>query len=422
MDLRRWHALASIEKIGSRRSGSTHQTGIGLDSDAVHAQVERLLAHPLFHASKRYTNLLRYIVDRTLEGQHDELKERIIGIEVFGRVPDYDTSLDATVRVAATEVRKRLLLYYNESDHAQELRIEMPVGSYVAELRLPEQKQLPIENIPHDVQSVPSRRKLQYLYFVAPLAVVVLALAGWGAWRLLAPVSAIEKFWAPILDSRGPVLICITSSKVENVSSAATSNSDSSAEPKIPYNAYSKQRVNVAMTDVSAADGVATYLRQEKKESVVRPTYGLSLSDLRSAPVIFIGLHNEWANRLGADLRYKVVKQSEPGLRWIEDESNPVNARWTVDMSAPFEKVDSDYALISRVLDPSTGQWWISIAGLTGMGTQVGRQVVTDQKAMAAICASFPTNWEHKNLQFVLAIKVIQGTPGTSRVVASYSW
>jgi hypothetical protein len=176
------------------------------------------------------------------------------------------------------------------------------------------------------------------------------------------------------------------------------------------------------MTDVSTADGVATYLRQEKKESVVRPTYGLSLSDLRSAPVIFIGLHNEWANRLGADLRYKVIKQSEPGLRWIEDESNPVNARWTVDMSAPFEKVDSDYALISRVLDPSTGQWWISIAGLTGMGTQVGRQVVTDPKAMEAICSGFPRNWEHKNLQFVLAIKVIQGTPGTSRVVASYSW
>jgi hypothetical protein len=81
-----------------------------VDSDAVLRQANLILADPLFRNSKRYSNLLRFIVDRTLKGQIDDLRERVIGIEVFRRSPDYDTSIDPTVRVAASEVRKRLAL------------------------------------------------------------------------------------------------------------------------------------------------------------------------------------------------------------------------------------------------------------------------------------------------------------------------
>src|SRR5438552_143370 len=59
---------------------------------AIREQLERMLANPLFKNSKRYPNLLRYIVERTLEGSPGELKERTLGIEVFGRSPAYDTN------------------------------------------------------------------------------------------------------------------------------------------------------------------------------------------------------------------------------------------------------------------------------------------------------------------------------------------
>lgn len=378
----------------------------------------RVLANPLFHNSKRYTFLLRYIVDRTLEGHHEDLKERIIGIEVFGRTPDYDTSLDATVRVAATEVRKRLIQYYNEPGHEEELRIDVPVRSYIAEFRVPEQKPVPLIVLP------PSRRsKLQYWYFFAPLAVIVLALAGWGIQRLLAPVPAIDKFWAPVVDSSGPVLLCIGSPPIGDSTVAQSSNPSSSAQPGIPYGTFTKQRVNVAMTDVSAANDLASYLRRKGKDSIVHPAHGTSLSDLRSNPVVIIGIwDNEWASRLGADLRFRFHRESETGKRWIEDASNPANRSWALDMSVPYEQVDSDYGLISRVLDPSTGQWWIGIAGSTGLGTLAALQTVTDPKAVAAISSSLPKGWERKNLQIVLATKVVQGSPGASRVVATYSW
>src|SRR3984885_12865145 len=104
---------------------------------AIREQLKRLLAHPLFTNSKRYPVLLAYTVEQTLLGNAGELKERTIGIEAFGREPGYDVNLDPVVRTTAAEVRKRLIQYYYSSEHAGELIIEMPVGSYVPIFREP---------------------------------------------------------------------------------------------------------------------------------------------------------------------------------------------------------------------------------------------------------------------------------------------
>src|SRR5580658_8441420 len=103
----------------------------------VREQLRRLVAHPLFTNSKRYPVLLTYIVEQTLLGNASYLKERTIGVEAFGRAPDYDVNLDPVVRTTAAEVRKRLIQYYYSPDHAGELIIESLVGSYVPSFREP---------------------------------------------------------------------------------------------------------------------------------------------------------------------------------------------------------------------------------------------------------------------------------------------
>src|SRR3984957_2758310 len=95
------------------------------------AQLELLLIHPLFSQSKRYPALLRFVVEQTLDGNADQVKERLIGMEVFGRAPGYDANADPVVRVAAGEIRKRLAQYYYDPAHQEEIRIELPTGSYV---------------------------------------------------------------------------------------------------------------------------------------------------------------------------------------------------------------------------------------------------------------------------------------------------
>ena len=88
-----------------------------LDAKSVRVQLEQLLASNLFCHSTRYPALLQYIVEQTLEGHGNKLKERLIGIEVFHRAPDYDTNAEPIVRVTAAEVRKRIAQYYHEAEH-----------------------------------------------------------------------------------------------------------------------------------------------------------------------------------------------------------------------------------------------------------------------------------------------------------------
>src|ERR1700677_2233565 len=113
--------------------------GAGLTSNAalVREQLNRLLAHPLFTNSKRYPVLLAYTVEQALLGNAGELKERTMGVEAFGREPTYDVNLDPVVRTTAADVRKRLIQYYYSPEHAGELIVEMPLGSYVPTFREP---------------------------------------------------------------------------------------------------------------------------------------------------------------------------------------------------------------------------------------------------------------------------------------------
>jgi TolB-like protein/predicted Zn-dependent protease len=84
-----------------------------------------------FAGSKRAQDFLQLIVEHALAGRLDSLRERMIGAEMFGRSIDYDTANDAVVRVKATEVRRKLAQYYQETAKPPLVRIELPSGSYV---------------------------------------------------------------------------------------------------------------------------------------------------------------------------------------------------------------------------------------------------------------------------------------------------
>src|SRR6516164_2948355 len=91
------------------------------EREAVRSQLQRLLNSPLFNQSRRYSTLLRYIVERSLEGEAEMLKERTLGVEVFGREPYYDASGDPVVRTTAAQLRRRIAQYYFGPGHEQEI-------------------------------------------------------------------------------------------------------------------------------------------------------------------------------------------------------------------------------------------------------------------------------------------------------------
>jgi TolB-like protein len=98
---------------------------------AVRAELERVLASEGFVNSERLTRFLRFTVEKTLAGEGDQLKEYLLGVEVFDRGATFDPRMDPIVRVEARRLRAKLEEYYAGAGHSTEVRIACPKGSYV---------------------------------------------------------------------------------------------------------------------------------------------------------------------------------------------------------------------------------------------------------------------------------------------------
>jgi TolB-like protein len=99
----------------------------------VRAQLERILLSRCFQQAGRASHFLRFVVEQTLAGGSQRLKGYTIGVEVFGRPPDFDAQSDALVRVEAGRLRRRLVEYYASEGAGDPVRIELPRGSYAVE-------------------------------------------------------------------------------------------------------------------------------------------------------------------------------------------------------------------------------------------------------------------------------------------------
>ena len=91
--------------------------------EAVRQELASILATPAFRNSPQRSRLLSYVVDCALMGDHENLKEYVIGVEVFGRPESFDPRLDSVVRVHATQLRKKLRAYYEVNGSTSDFRI-----------------------------------------------------------------------------------------------------------------------------------------------------------------------------------------------------------------------------------------------------------------------------------------------------------
>jgi hypothetical protein len=104
---------------------------IEITTDMVAGTVGRVTASSGFSRSERLRNFLEFLVRQKIEGKADQLKETVIGTEVFGRKPDYDPRTDPVVRIEAAKLRSRLAEYYSGAGLDEPVRIEIPKGGYV---------------------------------------------------------------------------------------------------------------------------------------------------------------------------------------------------------------------------------------------------------------------------------------------------
>jgi TolB-like protein len=100
------------------------------NADDVRRQLDRLLASAVFANAGRMSRFLKFVVDQSLAGEGERLKEYVIGVEVFDRDASYDPRLDSIVRVEAARLRSKLAEYYAGEGSGDALVLSLPKGGY----------------------------------------------------------------------------------------------------------------------------------------------------------------------------------------------------------------------------------------------------------------------------------------------------
>lgn len=385
-----------------RHAEARHHASTGVDHVAICEQLERMLANPLFKHSKRYPNLLRYIVEHTLDGDPTELKERTLGIAVFSREPDYDTNADPIVRTTAGEIRKRIAQYYHESGHEAEIRIDLSPGSYVPEFSLAAAP----EAVPVQSPAPALRSGSRWPRYAVAIAIAA-ALFGTASWfKPWASRAALDRFWKPVLDSTDSVLLCVGQREFLGSSPEPaqqlvadlpqTANlPESAGTPVTLFKLYYLGSQNVALHDVMTLGRLAGLLQARGKHYEIRGQLSTNFADLRNRPVVMVSaMDNDWTIRLMGQMRFRFVRDAN--LFFIRDTQHPTKRDRSVDYTVPYMRLTRDYALISRVMDPTTERMVVVAGGLTGYGTIAAGEFLTNPAYMAAIEEQAPGNWERK--------------------------
>jgi hypothetical protein len=367
---------------------------------AVREQLKRLLAHPLFAHSKRYPVLLAYTVEQTLRGHGDQLKERTIGIEAFGREPNYDVNDDPVVRMTAAEVRKRLSQYYYDHSHAGEWIIELPVGSYLPSFHSPER------NLPPPTPSPVAAPRSSRTRLLALLLLVLLAGFALGHLPLPHRASNLERFWMPLSASSSRITYCLGEP-------GQTADHKPIDQPVTPLSG------SLDVSDVTTLARALMPIARRHDGFRVLAASETTFAQLREGPVVLIGAYdNAWTMRISQNLPFAFVY--EDGLRKIIDRKD--KRFWTLEWQIPETKLARDYAVVARIHDPLTGQPVILLAGILGEGTEAASEAVSSPEFLDLLLQQLPSDWDQKNLEVVIATQVIDGHPGPPRLVAVRYW
>lgn len=383
---------------------------------AVEDELNRILQSPHFRTSKRSQQFLKYVVEHTVEGREDRLKERAIGAALFDRPPDYDTGEDAAVRVAANEVRKRLAQYHLETPPPG-VRIEMPAGGYHAEFHGVQRPAAATEP-----EAAPRRRgrHLVAIGLLAGLAVLAAALLLRPAEP---PASVFQQFWAPLLEARNPVLICLANPLVYLLAdppvepAAARGPVEPGGPEDLARRGVLESRDQyIGVGDAYAASQFSALFSRLGKPLQVRIGYEVSFLDLRSSPAVLIGAYsNRWSMQMNAEFRFGFARYS------IVDRQQPERV-WRIEGMRPGYRSDEDYLLVSRILEGYSGEPIVLAAGITHAGTYAAGELLTRPEYLEEALKDAPPGWRTKNLQLVLHCKVVGVTPRPPRLVASHYW
>jgi hypothetical protein len=443
------------------------------DLKAFQQHMEEILHGEAFRGSHRSGQFLRYIVDQAVSGHCDELKERLIGLKVFGRSPTYDTGEDAIVRVTASDVRRRLLQHYGAHGAGGGFRIRLPLGSYIPEITRDVSVDVsPLEGVesltkaaidslvtpastPTDGQSVVSverenvpslswmrrfwTRRIMVACCLSIAAIIIYAIvAPWLTTR--ATHAPTESLWGALFGFQSSTKL-ITSDpnivEIQTLTGQTVTLSDYANQRYVPnpqkvtpqlmsFSTEILRGDKVASVDTGIAVNVAEWMDQANAGRLaIQSARNLRFSDLlKDGNFILLGSprSNPWALFYSDHLDFRFVFDQASGQEVVEN-LHPHGGEFSKYIpTAKGFATGQSFAVASYLRNPDHQGHVLLIAGANAEGTEAVSDLMTDSTQLLAVmkrCGLSHTG-PIPNFQLLLRLSTMAGSPGHSDVIACH--
>ena len=435
-----------------------------------------------FKGSHRSGQFLAYIVEQAIAGRFNALKERVIGIELFGRSPSYDTGEDAIVRVTASDVRKRLLQHYGENGRSSKYYISLPSGSYVPQITRdthPERSApAPVQTLTHppiapdhsavaepapgaaaeeipsnphpdtaeapveSPQRSPSRRALWLA-----LATLLLVLNG-AVWLFfsLNPRRAEETGmsilpWSILFNSSHATHL-ITSDPnivfVQEITGNQLSVSDYANRKYVPENSALKPEElrlchtilwgdnSASAVDTPIAIRIAALAQNGSRKFDAHAARSVQLSDLKNDDnFILLGSprSNPWSTLFTDELDFRFVFDKTTKQEIIQNAHPHRNELPAYVPTAPGWATGESYAVIAFVQNPDQDGHALLLAGANAEGTEAAGKLVTDLSRLSPALNQCGIHSARpvQHFELLLGLKTIAGSPTAVSIIACHT-
>src|ERR1700744_2512891 len=446
-------------------------TGTEEDIALLQQHVKEVIEGAAFKGSHRSGQFLQYIVDQAIAGHFESLKERVIGVELFGRSPSYDTGDDAIVRVTASDVRKRLLQHYGRYGATSEFRISLPLGSYIPEISRdvphpadplpveataahangavahletsPASAELAVAAFP-EISHAPNHdtaRGRRWLVICLILTVVNLAVWGlfWNHFARKSSAAASTLPWSALFNSPHPLQL-ITSdpdiAEIQGYTGQPISISDYANHNYIPNPEKLTPEVNqichillrgnkASLVDTPIAVSIAELAQASSKKVEVHTARSVELSNLQTDDnFVLLGSprSNPWTAFFSDQLNFHFVYDKDSGQEIIRNlhprpheqaEYVPTALGWATGQS---------YAIVALVRNPDHNGQMLLLGGANAEGTEAAGRLVTELPRLTAVlkdCGIAPAG-PLQHFELLLRLSMMAGSPTNINVEACH--
>jgi hypothetical protein len=446
------------------------------DAAALQRHLKEVLESDVFKGSHRSVQFLQFIVDQAIAGRFDSLKERVIGMELFGRSASYDTGDDAIVRVTASDVRRRLHEHYGRYGETSEFRISLPSGSYIPEitqkpngapaaadktahdettinpdpvaalepLPMPSQQESVVDG--HEVsqartapqQGLSKRILLFTTISVVIVNLVLLSLILTRVARTKAAPASVFPWSALFSPSHATELITSDPNidEIQGLTGSQVSVSDYANHNYIP--ASSKltpeqkslsqdflRGADSAGVDAPIAAAIAALAQTNSKSIDVRGARTIQMADLESGNnFIFLGSprSDPWVSFFSDQLDFRFVFDENTHSEFIRNVHPRPNERPSYVPTAVGWGTGDSFAIIALVQNPSQSGQVLLLAGANAEGTEVAGKLVTDLPRLSDMlgkCGISPTG-PLQHFEILLHLNIMAGSPGKFDMAACH--